>query len=86
MAMLAPLLCFIALSLSTPSQPVTATGPPVFGPGVLSVGEVYRGTFGADGDAFYFFRKTGTGEAYRIFVSTRTASGWTPPRPVDLGG
>jgi L-ascorbate metabolism protein UlaG (beta-lactamase superfamily) len=59
----------------------------VFGPGVLSIGEVFRGTFTPDGGTFYFFKKTGGGgEDYRIYSSNRTATGWTTPAVVDLGG
>jgi L-ascorbate metabolism protein UlaG (beta-lactamase superfamily) len=58
----------------------------IFGPGVLSAGEVFRGTFTPDGATFYFFKKTGSGEEYRIFVSNRAATGWATPTVVDLGG
>jgi L-ascorbate metabolism protein UlaG (beta-lactamase superfamily) len=58
----------------------------VFGPGVLSVGEVYRGSFTPDGNTFYFFKKIGSGEDYRIYSSNRSANGWTTPAVVDLGG
>jgi L-ascorbate metabolism protein UlaG (beta-lactamase superfamily) len=61
-------------------------GPEVFGPAVLSSGEVYRGAFTPDDRTFFFFRKTGSGESYRIFSSSRTESGWAAPRIVDLGG
>ena len=60
--------------------------PEVVAPGVLSAGEVYRGTFTADGSALYFFKKTGSGETYRIFTSRQTAAGWSTPAVVDLGG
>ena len=59
---------------------------PALEPGVLSSGEVYRGTFTPDGDTLYFFKKTGAGETYRIFSSHRTAIGWSAPSVVDLGG
>jgi L-ascorbate metabolism protein UlaG (beta-lactamase superfamily) len=58
----------------------------VFEPGVLSAGEVYRGAFSPDGGTFYFFRKTGPEEDYRIFSSHPTPGGWTSPAVVDLGG
>lgn len=58
----------------------------VFEPGGLSAGEVYRGAFSPNGGTFYFFKKTGPGENYRIFSSNRTRSGWTHPAVVDLGG
>ena len=38
--------------------------PEVFGAGVLSAGEVYRGCFAADGRTFLFFKKVGEGEEY----------------------
>lgn len=59
---------------------------PALEPGVLSTGEVYRGTFTPDGDTLYFFKKAGAGETYRIFSSNRTAAGWSAPAVVDLGG
>jgi hypothetical protein len=58
----------------------------VFGPGVLSVGEVFRGSFTPDGNVFYFFKKIGSGEDYRIYSSSRAATGWTTPAVVALGG
>lgn len=58
----------------------------VVGAGVLSHGEVFRGTFTPDGRTLYFFKKTGSGETYRIYASNRTASGWAAPVVVDLGG
>lgn len=61
-------------------------GVEVFGPGVLSNGEVFRGTFAPDGRTFYFFKRTGEGESYRIFSSERTDGGWSNPGIVDLGG
>lgn len=66
-------------------QPAPA-GVEVFGPGVLSNGEVFRGTFAPDGRTFYFFKRTGEGESYRIFASERTPGGWSNPAVVDLGG
>jgi L-ascorbate metabolism protein UlaG (beta-lactamase superfamily) len=67
------------------TEGATAT-PRVFEPGVLSQGDVYRGTFTSDGQTFYFFKKTGPAEDYRIFVATQTAEGWSQPERVDLGG
>jgi hypothetical protein len=67
------------------SQPGRSTAE-VFGPGVLSAGEVFRGSFTPDGNVFYFFKKIGTGEDYRIYSSNRTATGWTTPAVVALGG
>jgi hypothetical protein len=67
------------------SQPRPSTAE-VFGAGVLSVGEVFRGSFTPDGHVFYFFKKIGTGEDYRIYSSNRTATGWTMPAIVELGG
>ena len=64
----------------------SAVRPEVFGAGVLSAGEVYRGCFAADARTFYFFKKVGEPEHYRIFESHRTASTWTVPRHIVLGG
>jgi hypothetical protein len=61
--------------------------PQVFGPGVLSVGEVYRGSFAPDGRAFYFFKKVARDrEDYRIFVARRVGGRWTAPERLALGG
>lgn len=71
-------------------QPAVAQGitqPEVFGLGVLSEGEVYRGSFAPDGRTFYYFKKvTPSQEDYRIFVARLTAGVWTKPEPVRLGG
>ncbi|MBS1812973.1 MAG: PD40 domain-containing protein [Acidobacteria bacterium] len=59
----------------------------LFGVGVLSVGEVYRGSFTPDGRAFYFFKKvTPEREDYRLFVSHLRAGKWSEPERVNLGG
>ncbi len=59
----------------------------LFGAGVLSVGEVYRGSFTPDGRTLYFFKKvTPEREDYRIFVSHLRAGKWTEPERVRLGG
>ena len=51
----------------SPKNPIE---PEIFGAGVLSKGEVYRGCFTPDGRSFYFFKKVTQGqENYRIFVS-----------------
>lgn len=61
--------------------------PEVFGPGVLSVGEVFRGCFMPDGRTFYFFKKVTPGqEDYRIFVARLVNGKWTEPERVSLGG
>jgi len=61
-------------------------GPEPVGPGTLAAGEVYRGSFGPDGNTLYFFKKVGEDESYRIFSSARTPDGWSAPARVDLGG
>jgi hypothetical protein len=71
------------------SQSPTSTKhdqPEVFAPGVISSGEVYRGSFSADGKSFYFFKRVGEGEDYRIFMSNRSGDSWTTPQRVVLGG
>jgi hypothetical protein len=62
-------------------------GTRVFAPGVVSAGNVYRGTWMPDGSEFYFFKKVGAAnsEDYRIFVSRRIKGGWSEPDTVDLG-
>ncbi|MBL8203186.1 MAG: PD40 domain-containing protein [Blastocatellia bacterium] len=59
----------------------------LFGGGVLSVGEVYRGSFMPDGRTLYFFKKvTPEQEDYRIFVSHLREGKWSEPERVMLGG
>jgi hypothetical protein len=61
--------------------------PEVFGPGVLSTGNVYRGSFAPDGRTFYFFKKVTEGkEDYRIFISRLIDGKWSEPERVNLGG
>jgi L-ascorbate metabolism protein UlaG (beta-lactamase superfamily) len=60
--------------------------PERIGPGTLSAGEVYRGSFTPDGHTLYFFKKVGENESYGIFSSTRGPDGWSAPARVDLGG
>lgn len=84
-AALACLIAWIAL-VQAPAALADRTNITVLSPGVLSAGEVYRGAFTPDGGTLYFFKKTGSGETYRIFSSTRTATGWSPPTVVELGG
>ena len=74
------------LVLGTFVEQVETARVQVFGPGVLSVGEVFRGTFTPDAETFFFFKRTGAGETYRIYSSHRTPTGWTTPSVVDLGG
>ena len=60
----------------------------MFAPATVSVGNVYRGTFDADGRTFYYFKKTGapSSEDYRIFRSRLVDNRWTQPEVVNLGG
>jgi hypothetical protein len=65
----------------------SAPQPAVFALGVISVGNVYRGSFTPDGRGFYFFKNVTPGqEDYRIFVSHLRSGGWTQPEKVKLGG
>jgi hypothetical protein len=52
-------------------------------------GKIYRGTFAPAGDELWFFKKVSAdprAEDYRIFVSRRGPTGWSPGERVDLGG
>jgi hypothetical protein len=61
--------------------------PEVVAPGVLSSGEVFRGSFTPDGHTLYFFKKTVPDtEEYRVFSSRLVGGRWTAPVRVDLGG
>ena len=75
-----------ALLLSSASAPIQSSKVEPFVPGEQPTSEIFRGSFAPDGRTFYFFKKTGTGEDYRIVSSQRTADGWTVPAIVDLGG
>ncbi len=77
---------WMALGLHPANPASQSAAIPTLEPGVLSSGQVYRGTFTPDGRTLYFFKKTGAGETYRIFSSNRTATGWNAPAVVDLGG
>jgi Tol biopolymer transport system component len=69
------------------TSPPMADEPKLFGAGVLSVGEIFRGSFTPDGRSFYFFKKvTPEQEEYRIFVSHLKNKQWSEPVRVDLGG
>jgi hypothetical protein len=87
-----PFLILLVLALSAApdmvagTDPQRAPGPEPFAPGTISAGQVYRGTFTADGGTFYFFKAVGQNEQYRIFSSIRTTNGWSTPAPVSLGG
>lgn len=81
------LFLMLALFLAAPTALSQSVEPEVFGAGVLSKGEVYRGCFTPDGRSFYFFKKvTGGQEDYRIFVSQLVGGKWSEPQRVKLGG
>src|SRR5688500_9919054 len=82
------LICgMLMLELSGFGQAQVSTEAKVFGPDVLSAGEVFRGSFTPDGRSFYFFKKVAPGEEeYRIFVSHLKNNQWSEPVRVDLGG
>jgi L-ascorbate metabolism protein UlaG (beta-lactamase superfamily) len=73
-------------SLPFATQSAASGGVQPFGAGVLDGGEIFRGSFAPDGRSFYFFRKVGAGEEYRIFVSHRSGETWGAPAVVRLGG
>jgi hypothetical protein len=76
--------CVIAEAISAQNPEIK---PELFGAGVLSVGEVYRGSFAPDGRVFYFFKKVTPGkEDYRIFVSRLVDGKWIAPERLNLGG
>ena len=82
---IATLACLLWLPLADQETPARGVQP--FGAGVLSgAGEIYRGSFSPDGRTFYFFRKVGPGEDYRIVVSERAGDSWSAPEVVRLGG
>ena len=61
--------------------------PILLGPGTVSVGNVFRGTFTPDGDTLYYFKNVTEGEEdYRIFRSHRAGDTWSEPERVQLGG
>jgi hypothetical protein len=81
--------CFLVLTACSATRPQAAERESiVFAPDIISVGNVYRGSFTPDGSEFYFFKKVTDDprrEDYRIFVSRNTAAGWTHPDTVRLG-
>jgi hypothetical protein len=60
--------------------------PQIFAPDVLSTGNVYRGSFAADGNTFFYFKSTGGEHGYRIYVARRRNRSWSGPEPLVLGG
>ena len=86
MLLLATSLCLRPVHAAQDAHGTSTVKPEVFGAGVLSAGEVYRGCFAPDGRTFYFFKKVGEPEQFRIFDSHRTGGMWTAPRRVVLGG
>ncbi len=76
-----------AVFSQTKPAPKSVAQAEVFGPGVLSTGQVYRGCFAPDGRTFYFFKKVAADrEDYRIFVSRLDNGKWLEPQRVNLGG
>lgn len=89
-------LCFAAVSLAAcsgnASAPalVCAPGPSQateFLSELADEGRLFSGTFSADDEEFWFFKKTGprNSEIYRIFLSRRDGNSWTAADTVDLG-
>jgi hypothetical protein len=80
-------LLLLALAATAPGLQTRAPAPAApepFGAGLFT--DTYRGTFTPDGNSLYFFRPVGGNENYRIFLARRSASGWSVPERVDLGG
>jgi len=76
----------LALSIALALQGAAADTARVFAPGIVSTGNVYRGSFSPDGREFYWFRKTTPGtEEYRIYRSRRAGDAWSAAEVVDLG-
>lgn len=66
------------------SQPL-APAAELFAPHLWAEGEeVHGGTFTGDGGTFYFFKKVGTGEDFRIVVSSLRDGIWTGPERVTF--
>jgi hypothetical protein len=78
----------VVFALSFVAAPARAQQAAAFAPGVISTGNVFRGTFDHDGRTFYFFKKVGpeNSEDYRIFRSRLVGDTWTTPERVSLGG
>lgn len=85
-----PLFCVVravaALLIAASLTPGAASGQAeIFAPGVVSDSNVWKGSFDPAGRTFYFFRKVGQGEDYRIHVTRLGAGGWTTPERISLG-
>src|SRR5215218_3004453 len=77
----------LLIASATAGSAQTADRATVLAPATISVGNVYRGTFSADGKRLLYFRRTSlTGERYEIVESRFSERGWTAPRRVELGG
>lgn len=57
--------------------------PESFAPTVMPAENVFQGGFSPDERLFYFFRKEGRGEDYRLYRMERLASGWTAPQRIE---
>ena len=80
----------LLLALQAPDPAVCRAAPRTaepFAPVLGDSGRIYRGTFRADGQTLYYFRKqTLDQEDYRIYLSRFEQGRWTPGEPVSLGG
>ena len=80
----------VVLSLAAGSAGAHSQSIPVdtMGPGTITTpgARNYQGSFTADGREFYFFRKEGQGEDYRIYRSMLRGSTWDAAERLDLGG
>ncbi|MEO7769666.1 MAG: hypothetical protein ABIX19_01465, partial [Gemmatimonadaceae bacterium] len=77
----------VVLLLAGGSGAQQSVGADILAPGVISTGNVLRGSFTADGRTLFFFRRTSmVGEQYEIVESRLARGRWTTPVRVDLGG
>ncbi len=84
----------VVLLVASSSPPDPPRGPcgtepsAPFGPAMslADSGRVFASTLTQDGHEFWFFKKVGSDEDYRIYRSRRDGDGWSEPERVALGG
>lgn len=76
--------CFAMLAASAHAEPPV---PQMLAPNVISTnGNEFGGTMTPDGNEIYFSRSVPRSYMYAIFVSRKTADGWSTPELVPFSG
>jgi Tol biopolymer transport system component len=85
-------LCFISLAVAMqasalPQDATQPVQPTVFGPGIISTGDMeLNAAFTPDGRTLYFTKRTPKFQLWTILVSTLKGSRWSTPRVAEFSG